>query len=477
MAIQLGQQLGNYKLISLLGSGGFGEVYLGEHIHLGTSAAIKVLGGKLSQQELEDFKNEARTIKSLKHSHIVQLLEFGIENNITPFMVMDYAPNGTLRDRHPQGTQVPLVTVVSYVKQIAEALQYAHDSKIIHRDIKPENIFVGNNNEILVGDFGIAVMAHSTKTMRPQVPIGTPGYAAPEQAQGLARPASDQYALGIMVCEWLSGISPPFPQGIKIPAISPAVEQVVFKALSQVSKQRYPRIQDFANALEKASNPPLPQAAALPQIVGAPIQPVPPPVPQLQGVSPAERLYREGVLAQSAGDIERAADLWEQSLNAQGNRNVNTRGLLRGLARKRIALRVQQAHEAKSVGDWQREIDIWNEIIRLKRYYYFNGSHIDEDRYKVEQRKIVIARQNLEYRWLYEHTQQLINNGNSQAAKAALKSLWQFAPSYGDPLGLAKKVGLRVKFFRFTFSMWLICYLVLSIVGLFILIIYFHILH
>lgn len=165
MAIQLGQQLGNYKLISLLGSGGFGEVYLGEHIHLGTFAAIKVLGGKFSQQELEDFKNEARTIKSLKHSHIVQLLDFGIENNLTPYMVMDYAPNGTLRKRHPQGTQVPLLTVVSYVKQIAKALQYAHDSKIIHRDIKPENIFVGQQNEILVGDFGIAVIAHSTQTM------------------------------------------------------------------------------------------------------------------------------------------------------------------------------------------------------------------------------------------------------------------------------------------------------------------------
>lgn len=322
------------------------------------------------------------------------------------------------------------------------------------------------------------------------MPIGTPGYAAPEQAQGLARPASDQYALGIMVCEWLSGISPPFPQGIKIPAISPAVEQVVFKALEKDHKQRYPRIQDFADALEKANNPPPPQAAALPQIVGAPMQPVSPPIPQLQGISPDERLYREGILAQSAGDFERAAFLWEQAINYRGptynpwfSRNKQLFNLLRGLAPRRIAFRVQQAQEAKSVGDWQREIAACNEIIQLKRGYYFGNMNstyeYDQDGYntKEERENIARARQNLEYKWLYEHAQQLISNGDRYAAKAALKSLRQYAPSYGDPLGLTKKVGLRVNFAHRTFFVWFICYLMLSIVLLFILIYYFHILH
>lgn len=255
MAIQVGQRLGNYKLTRLLGGGAFGDVFLGEHIHIGTLAAIKVLKGNFSPQELDDFKNEARTIATFKHSHIVQLLDFGIENNITPFMVMEYAANGTLRQRHRRGVQVPLVTVLSYVTQIAEALQYAHNNKIVHRDIKPDNIFVGSSNDILVGDFGIAVIAHSTRTLQPQIPIGTPGYAAPEQVIGLARPASDQYALAVMVCEWLCGTPPPFPLPINIPGVTPAVEQVVFKALEHDFKQRFASVTDFAMALELASQP------------------------------------------------------------------------------------------------------------------------------------------------------------------------------------------------------------------------------
>src|ERR1700724_2362952 len=98
---RVGQQLGNYRLIRLLGQGGFAEVYLGEHIHLSSQAAIKVLYTQLLGNEVELFCLEARTIARLEHPHIVRVLEFGMENT-TPFLVMSYAPNGTLRDRHPK---------------------------------------------------------------------------------------------------------------------------------------------------------------------------------------------------------------------------------------------------------------------------------------------------------------------------------------------------------------------------------------
>src|SRR5207248_1793447 len=124
--------------------------------------------------------------------------EFGMEGR-TPFLVLDYAPNGTLRQRHPKGTPLPLPTIVSYVKQVAEALQYAHDEKLIHRDVKPENILLGRRNEVLLSDFGIALMVQTAQNERVQNVAGTPTYIAPEQIQGKARPASDQYALGITV--------------------------------------------------------------------------------------------------------------------------------------------------------------------------------------------------------------------------------------------------------------------------------------
>jgi serine/threonine protein kinase len=101
---RIGQQLGSYRLVHLLGQGGFADVYLGEHIHLQTLAAVKVLQMRLVGSNLEQFRNEARTIASLIHPHIVRVLDFGVEDGI-PFLVMEYAPHGTLRQAYPEGTQ------------------------------------------------------------------------------------------------------------------------------------------------------------------------------------------------------------------------------------------------------------------------------------------------------------------------------------------------------------------------------------
>jgi eukaryotic-like serine/threonine-protein kinase len=104
MVDRVGQQLGNYIIVRKLGEGGFAEVYLGEHIHLGTYAAIKVLHTQLLGGDTDTFRQEARTVAHLIHPHIVRVLDFGIEGS-TPFLVMDYAPHGTLRQRHPRGTR------------------------------------------------------------------------------------------------------------------------------------------------------------------------------------------------------------------------------------------------------------------------------------------------------------------------------------------------------------------------------------
>jgi eukaryotic-like serine/threonine-protein kinase len=97
MADRVGQQLGQYRLTRLLGQGGFAEVYLGEHLHLGTYSAIKVLHTRLTHDDVNKFRTEARTIARLVHPHIVRVFDFGIDGE-TPFLVMDYAPNGTITE-------------------------------------------------------------------------------------------------------------------------------------------------------------------------------------------------------------------------------------------------------------------------------------------------------------------------------------------------------------------------------------------
>src|SRR5256886_718652 len=143
MADRVGQRLGNYRLVRMIGQGGFAEVYLGQHIYLDTLAAIKVLHARLESDDVEYFLTEARTVARLLHPNIVRVLEFNVED-MTPFLVVDYAPNGTLRKRHARGIPLPPATIVSYTRQVAAALQYAHEQKVIHRDIKPENMLVGD---------------------------------------------------------------------------------------------------------------------------------------------------------------------------------------------------------------------------------------------------------------------------------------------------------------------------------------------
>lgn len=185
MADQVGQQFGNYRLLRLLGRGGFADVYLGEHIYMGTQAAIKLLHAQLVDKDTERFQQEARTVAHLEHSHIVRVLEFGVEEK-TPFLVLGYAPNGTLRTRHPRGSVLPLPTIVEYVKQVADALQYAHSQRVIHRDIKPENMLLGKNQEILLTDFGIALVMPDSHSMSAKDLAGWRGPRTTQLFYGLA---------------------------------------------------------------------------------------------------------------------------------------------------------------------------------------------------------------------------------------------------------------------------------------------------
>lgn len=287
------QILGHYRLIRPLGKGGYAEVYLAENTNLGIEVAIKVLKSReLQSYEQEEFRDEAKLIALLDHPHIVKIYDYAVEINkrgadgSIPYIVMEYARYGSLRQHYPRGTAVPLPKIVSYTRQIAEALQYAHDSNpsIVHRDVKPENMLVRKPDVIVLSDFGIAVSGLATgnlqlqieqilekMTRREEVQIaGTAHYLAPERHDGRTQRASDQYSLAVVVYEWLCGYrpfeggsdleicrkhqtEPPPPLSKAYPHISSEVEQVVMKALAKAPANRYKSVQDFALALEHAA--------------------------------------------------------------------------------------------------------------------------------------------------------------------------------------------------------------------------------
>src|SRR6266568_1287046 len=261
------QQVGNYRLKQVLGKGAFADVYLGEHLYLNTPAAVKVLHSGLDSPTLADFLTEARHISHLVHPHIIRMFDFGLESEV-PFLVMDYAPHGNLRQKHPPGVTVPLPLVVTYTVALASALQHAHDQHLVHRDIKPENVLLGQKHEILLCDFGLALLTSHREPPQVRERFGPLAYMAPELIRGQPVLASDQYALAVMVYEWLCGHLPFEGLATHIanqhlyavppslceahPDISRVVEQVLLKGLSKEPTQRFVDVLSFARALEEA---------------------------------------------------------------------------------------------------------------------------------------------------------------------------------------------------------------------------------
>ncbi len=279
---QLDQCIGNYRLLRLLSRSHTAEIYLAEHTLFHTEAVIKLLDKQRTDNDVEKFLAQASLLAHLHHPNIVQVLDFGMEEE-TAFLIMNYAANGTLRQRYPKGTRLPLPLILHYTRQIASALHYTHQHHLIHRDIKPHNMLLGTHDDVMLTDFGIAVVAQDFTA---EVPAfrdfeGTVLYAAPEQLQGKPHQTSDLYALGIIVYEWLCGewpftgsfdevahqhlfVSPPSfsEKHVEVP---PAFEQVIRKALAKEPAQRFSDVEDFMCALEQAYQP-LSQPDSVPEI-------------------------------------------------------------------------------------------------------------------------------------------------------------------------------------------------------------------
>lgn len=281
-----GQQLGRYRLIRLIGSGGMGEVYLAEDLGLNRQVAIKVIRAESTALPGADvakatalFQREARAVAMLDHPYILPLYDYGEQNQVgmtLTYLVMPYRQEGSLANWLQQrGVANPLSfqEIEHIVQQAAGALQYAHDRQLIHQDVKPSNFLIRMNKDhpnrpdVLLTDFGIAKLSTLTSGASQNV-RGTPNYMAPEQWEGHSTPASDQYALAVMAYELLTGRSPfqgnplqmmyahvntqpPVASSIN-PRLPAAVDVVLSHGLAKRPEQRFASISAFARALQQA---------------------------------------------------------------------------------------------------------------------------------------------------------------------------------------------------------------------------------
>lgn len=267
MADRVGQQFGNYRLMRLLGQSDFASVYLGEYLSSNTQVVIKMFSLQLTGDDIARFRAEVGTLVHLTHPVLLPIMEGGMEGDF-PFLVMEYAPGGSLRQLHPPGARLQAPIVLSYLKPIAAALQFVHGRQRIHGNVKPENLLLGRNNALLLSDMSLAVLTQRSQSLTQQRGASAISYLAPEQLQGQPQAASDQYALGVVVYEWFSGALPfhgsldelyrqqlsvaPPPLRAKIPTIPSYVQDVVLKALAKNPGQRFASVQAFVAELEQA---------------------------------------------------------------------------------------------------------------------------------------------------------------------------------------------------------------------------------
>jgi len=259
-----GQMLGKYRVLEPLGSGGFGTVYLAEDTWITKRVALKVP----HKQNLDfgELLREPRLLASLNHPNIVAVSTAEKQDGVF-FIVMEYVPGETLETIVAEQGALDVPLALDYTCQIANAVEHAHRQGVIHRDLRPANVFVTDRGLLKVGDFGtsrfLEIAAHGTTV------IGSPPYMAPEQFEGRAVFASDLYSLGVTMFQMLTGSLPydtPAPADlerlrrgemvsstrIRNPAVPPAIDEVVMRAMHPDVSGRYPRAEEMLQAILSA---------------------------------------------------------------------------------------------------------------------------------------------------------------------------------------------------------------------------------
>ena len=273
----IGKTLGKYRVIEQIGRGGMAEVYKAYHASLDRYVAIKLMHSFLASEEgfLERFQREARSVARLRHPNIVQMHDFDAEENVY-YMVMEYLGGPSLKNHlselEAEGKWLPLSEAIHIIRDVGEALDYAHRRDMFHRDVKPANIMLTEDGGAILTDFGIVKMlgGDATQLTATGAMVGTPAYMAPEQSMGGDDDArADVYSLGIVLYQLVTGrlpyeadtpmavvlkhISAPLPMPTTLsPDLPVGIERVILKALAKDPNDRYQSMREMLAHLDRA---------------------------------------------------------------------------------------------------------------------------------------------------------------------------------------------------------------------------------
>ena len=306
----LGTVVGNYRLVTEIGSGGMGTVYYAEHTVIGRRAAIKVLHPEIARdaKAVSRFLTEARAANEIRHPNVVEITDIGQQGDLH-YIVMSFLEGETLGERLERSPVMDEPSTIRIARQVASALGAAHEAGIVHRDLKPENIFLMNHPEfpdyVKVLDFGIAKLVNPDPEAAGRTSlgtaVGTPKYMSPEQCRGDASldHHSDIYSLGVVLYEMLTGglpfpgpapgdimvahvVEAPTPPIEKNPKLSARLNALVLKALAKKPAERFASMRELRQALEE------PASGTEATQMGVAAVSVPIPEPEPAGAEPAE---------------------------------------------------------------------------------------------------------------------------------------------------------------------------------------------
>jgi serine/threonine protein kinase len=269
---------GRYRIIRLLGKGGMGAVYLGEHLVIHRPVAVKFLHSTFlgNKEVVKRFYREAQTAAALRHKNIIDVLDVGISDSDEPYLVMEYLEGESLASMLVRAGPVDLATACGIIESALMALSVAHENGVVHRDLKPDNIFLVPQKDelpwIKIIDFGVSKCTQNeeqTKLTREGSLLGTPSYMAPEQARGEVNldQRTDLYAMGVILYEMLTGglpfvgnnyneilikslTDPPRPPQSVYAGFPPEAENVVMRALNKSPDERYQNTTEMLDALK-----------------------------------------------------------------------------------------------------------------------------------------------------------------------------------------------------------------------------------